>query len=161
VSFDTSSLVTSLHGSSVVGAAVGAADAEIAAVGLGVLVAEVELAASELADGVDALHAASSTILNPATTANVGRCIYFSFPSDGDHAPFWVSASQRNARQPRRGWSRSRGWSTRHAIGDRRSIGRPRWPTTRGSFLKDNGAGKTQLCIKFATGTVSILVTEG
>jgi len=91
VSFDTSSLVTSLHGSSVVGAAVGAADAEIAAVGLGVLVAEVELAASELADGVDALHAASSTILNPATTANVGRCIYFSFPSDGDHAPFWVS----------------------------------------------------------------------
>jgi hypothetical protein len=28
-------------------------------------------------------------------------------------------------------------------------------------FLKDNGSGKTQLCVKFANGTVTILATEG
>jgi hypothetical protein len=28
-------------------------------------------------------------------------------------------------------------------------------------FLKDNGLGKTQLCVKFANGTVRVLATEG
>jgi hypothetical protein len=28
-------------------------------------------------------------------------------------------------------------------------------------FLKDNGSGKTQLCVKFANGTVKVLATEG
>jgi hypothetical protein len=28
-------------------------------------------------------------------------------------------------------------------------------------FLKDNGLGKTQLCVKFANGTVKVLATEG
>lgn len=28
-------------------------------------------------------------------------------------------------------------------------------------FVRDNGAGKTQLCVRFATGTVKVLATEG
>jgi hypothetical protein len=42
-------------------------------------------------------------------------------------------------------------------------ISTPATPTANHArlFIKDNGLGKTQLCVRFANGTVKVLVTEG
>ena len=38
----------------------------------------------------------------------------------------------------------------------------PAAPAANGArlYLKDNGAGKTQLCVRFATGAVQVIATE-